>query len=160
MKQSALSKSIREQLHNPFARSVSFGLLIASVATTSPAFAGPEDGQVVSGVGTITQGIDTTLITQGSDRIAIDWRSFNVAEGESVRFDQPTSAAVALNRILDQNPSQIFGAIDANGHVYLLNPNGIVFGVNARVDVNTLVASSLNLSLGDFEAGNLELSEL
>src|SRR5690606_30857868 len=68
----------------------------------------------------------------------------------------PSADAAALNRILDQNPSRIFGALDANGHVYLVNPNGIVFGESARIDVGSLIASSLELSLEDFVAGRYE----
>ena len=63
-----------------------------------------------------------------------------------------------MNRITGKNPSQILGALQSNGKVFLINPNGIVFGAGSRVDVNGLVASSLNLSDADFLAGNLKFS--
>src|SRR5690606_18318093 len=128
--------------------SVSFAVGLALFAHT--AAAGPEGGEIVLGSGTISQDAGTTLITQGSDRRASDWRWFDVAAGEVVRFDQPSASAAALNRIFDQNPSAIFGALEANGHVYLLNPSGIVFGESARVDVGALIASSLDLALDAF----------
>jgi filamentous hemagglutinin family protein len=105
-------------------------------------WAEPKGGEVVSGEGTISLEGLNTRIDQASNRLAIDWQSFNVAANESVRFVQPSSASVALNRIFDQNPSQIFGAIDANGRVFLMNPNGMVFGVNSRINVAGLLASS------------------
>src|SRR6185503_3055811 len=113
----------------------------------------------VNGVGSIDQtDPSATLITQGSERLGIDWQSFNVAEHESVRFDQPSSSAIALNRIFDQNPSLILGALDANGHVFLINPNGMVFGEGAQINVAGLVASSLDLSQEDFAAGNFNFA--
>jgi len=145
------------------ARSGSFllGASMALASISTPAIAGPEGGQVVSGAGTITQpGANSTLITQGSHRLGLEWQSFNIAENESVRFDQPSSQAVALNRILDQNASQILGALDANGHVYLINPNGIVFGETAVINVGALLASSLDISLDDFNAGNYDFEAL
>jgi len=126
--------------------------IAAALAPT--AFAGPEGAQIVAGAGTISQtDAATTLITQSSDRLAIDWQSFNVGVNETVRFEQPSAQAAALNRIFDQNPSSILGAVEANGRVYLLNPNGMVFGTTARINVGALIASSLNLDVDDFAAG-------
>src|SRR5262245_44685095 len=76
-------------------------LPICSALGTSSAFAGPEGGQIVSGAGSITQSGGSTVVTQGTERLGVDWRSFNVGETESVRFDQPSSSSVALNRIFD-----------------------------------------------------------
>src|SRR5262245_41533596 len=86
--------------------------------------------------------------------MSIDWRSFNLASDESVRFRQPDSSSAVLNRILDTNPSGIRGHIDANGRVFLMNPHGIVFGPGSRVNVNALVASSLSIDTDDFMRGD------
>ena len=130
-----------------------------AAALAPAAYAGPEGGQIVAGNGAITQtDAATTLITQSSDRLAIDWQSFNVGVNETVRFEQPSAQAAALNRIFDQNPSSILGAVEANGRVYLLNPNGMVFGTTARINVGALIASSLNLNVDDFVAGRNELA--
>jgi filamentous hemagglutinin family protein len=131
--------------------------IAAALAPT--AYAGPEGGQIVAGSGAITQtDAATTLITQSSDRLAIDWQSFDVGVNERVRFEQPSAQAAALNRIFDQNPSAILGALEANGHVYLLNPNGMVFGSTARIDVGALIASSLDLTVSDFVAGRYDFA--
>src|SRR5262249_21488260 len=98
------------------------------------------------------------VITQGSERLGINWQSFNVAPSESVNFNQPSSSSVALNRIFDQSPSQILGSLNANGQVFLINPNGLVFGAGAQVNVGGLIASSLDISLNDFMNGHNEFN--
>ncbi len=121
--------------------------------------AGPSGGVVVGGQGSISNpNSSTTLIDQTSRQLRLDWNSFNITSGELVRFIQPTSSAVALNRIFDQNPSQIFGRLDANGMIVLINPNGIVFGRSSQVNVGALVASSLDLTSWNPTTGHLSLS--
>jgi filamentous hemagglutinin family protein len=158
---SVRSKAARPQnlQHPVMLKKSSLFVAIASLLGGHAATAGPEGGQVVNGVGSITQtDASSTLISQGSDRLGINWQSFNVAEHESVRFEQPSSTSIALNRIFDQNPSQILGALDANGHVFLINPNGMVFGEGAQINVAGLVASSLDLSQEDFAAANFKFT--
>ena len=130
---------------------VGFALAMVSAG---PAIAGPTGGEVVGGEGSITRDGALTQIDQTTGRISINWDTFDVAANETVRFVQPSSSAVALNTIFDQNASQIFGTIDANGRVLLINPNGMIFGRTAQVNVAGLVASSLNISTADFMAGN------
>ncbi|MGH8401871.1 MAG: filamentous hemagglutinin N-terminal domain-containing protein, partial [Gammaproteobacteria bacterium] len=133
-------------------------LLCLAVCSTS-VLAGPQGGQVVAGQGDISKPSNTTtLINQQSNRLVIDWTSFNVAPNETVQFNQPSVSAAALNRILGQDPSQIFGSIIANGQVYLLNPNGIIFGKTAMVNVGGLFATGLNISNSDFMSGNLKFA--
>lgn len=95
------------------------------------------------------------VITQTAKAATLDWQKFNISAGSSVRFAQPSSDAVALNRIYDANPSVINGALKANGQIYLINKNGIVFDKNAQVDVNTLVASTLDIKDAVYEQGIL-----
>ncbi|MCP5144795.1 MAG: filamentous hemagglutinin family protein [Gammaproteobacteria bacterium] len=87
-------------------------------------------------------------IEQVLDRQIYNWRTFNIGAEDSVVFHQPSSTSVALNRVLDpaQRVSEIAGNLQANGQVYLINPNGVVFKGDARVDVNSLLASSLALN--------------
>jgi len=101
---------------------------------------------VVSGTGTITQSGNTTDIRQSSADVSIDWQSFNIGSQATVDFLQPSASAVAVNRILGNNGSQILGHLDANGQVYLINPNGIIFGHGAQVNVGGMVASTLDVS--------------
>ncbi|WP_227816851.1 two-partner secretion domain-containing protein [Nitrogeniibacter aestuarii] len=94
-------------------------------------------------------------IDQHSDKAVVNWSSFNVGRDATVRFNQPSSSAAILNRIWDSRASEIYGHLEANGQVYLINRNGILFGRSATVNVASLVASALNISDDLFEAGFL-----
>ncbi|NNL99653.1 MAG: filamentous hemagglutinin N-terminal domain-containing protein, partial [Gammaproteobacteria bacterium] len=127
--------------------------------------AGPEGGTVVGGAATISRpDAATTIINQASHNVAIDWDKFNIGANERVQFAQPGRSASALNRIFDQNPSRILGRLDANGRVVLLNPNGVFFGPNARVNVGALTAAGAKLGDDQLQAfldsGRLKLQAL
>ncbi|MPW09345.1 filamentous hemagglutinin N-terminal domain-containing protein [Paraburkholderia sp. CNPSo 3155] len=106
---------------------------------------GPSGGQVVSGFGTIIQSGTTTTIQQGSRTLQLNWRSFDVGADQTVNFVQPGRSALAVNRIFSSTASQIFGHLNANGQVWLINPNGVLFGPSARVNVGGIVASTLDV---------------
>jgi filamentous hemagglutinin family protein len=114
-------------------------------AAFNPAWAAPQDGRVTSGQGVISQDGKTTTIVQSTNRLSINWQSFGIAADETVQFKQPSASAIALNRVIGNDPSQIFGRLNANGRVYLINPNGILFGAGAQVNVGGLVASTLDV---------------
>ncbi|MCZ8257588.1 MAG: filamentous hemagglutinin N-terminal domain-containing protein, partial [Polaromonas sp.] len=97
---------------------------------------------------------NTTTINQSSQRVAIDWTSLSTAANEALRFNQPNAAAIALNRITGSSPSELLGSLTANGQVFILNPNGVLFGAGSQVNVGGLVASTLSMSNADFMAGN------
>ncbi len=118
--------------------------LAALSLTAAVAQAGPTGGQVVSGTGQISSTGNTTTVTQSSQNLSLNWQTFNIAPQETVDFVQPSSSAVAVNHILGNNGSQILGHLNANGQVYLINPNGIYFGAGSQVDVGGLVASTLD----------------
>lgn len=131
--------------------------IAAQMIFSAGAQAAPNGGTVVGGDGIIEQsGVDTTII-QNTDHLAIDWESFNIAAEERVQFIQPDADSVALNRILGNEASQIFGRLDANGHVILMNPNGVLFGEGASVNVGGLVATGLNINADDFMNGEFVL---
>ncbi len=88
----------------------------------------------------------------------INWRAFSIGSNEITRFIQQSSASSVLNRVVGADPSVILGALQSNGRVFLINPNGILFGAGAQIDVAGLVASTLNLSNGDFAAGRLRFT--
>jgi filamentous hemagglutinin family protein len=113
----------------------------------------PAGGKVVAGNAVIAQSGAALNINQNSNRAAIDWQSFNLGSQASVNFNQPGAGSVTLNRVLDSNPSQIFGRITAPGQVFLSNPNGVYFGPSASVDVGGLVATTHSISNDDFMAG-------
>ncbi|MEO8936551.1 MAG: filamentous hemagglutinin N-terminal domain-containing protein, partial [Burkholderiaceae bacterium] len=124
----------------------------------SQAHALPVGGNVSAGAATIVNGPATTTIHQTTPNAAINWNSFSIGSAEAVHFVQPSSSAVALNRVVGADPSNILGTLSANGKVFLINPNGILFGKGASVNVAGLVASTLNVSDGDFMAGRYKFS--
>ena len=145
----AVAKITGRRGNSEHRRIVSIGGAAAAVLTMTLAplaYAGPSGGQVVSGKGSISQSGNTTTIDQSSQNLSINWLSFNIAPQQTVDFVQPSSTAIAVNQILGNSGSQILGHLDANGQVYLINPNGILFGQGAQVNVGGLVASTLNLS--------------
>ncbi|MDP2170848.1 MAG: filamentous hemagglutinin N-terminal domain-containing protein [Rhodocyclaceae bacterium] len=121
-------------------------------------FALPVDGVVTAGGASFSSTANSTTITQSSQNVAINWQSFSIGAGEAVQFIQPNSSSVALNRVLGADPSNIFGSLSANGKVFLVNPNGILFGHGSQVNVGGLVASTLNMTDSDFMAGNYNFS--
>lgn len=134
----------------------SVNLFFASVFLlyASNSLAGPSGGQITGGTGAITHSNLTTTIKQNSSSLAIYWDSFDVNSNEIVNYLQPSSSSIALNRILSQSGSQIHGQINANGQVVLVNPNGILFGESATINVGGLIASGLDISPNDFMNGN------
>src|SRR6185503_4994394 len=113
----------------------------------------PTGGRVVAGQAAISQAGAALTIQQNTARAAIDWQTFNIGASAAVVFSQPSASAIALNRVLGADPSQIFGRLSANGRVFLTNPNGILFAPGAQVDVGGLLASTLSMSTDDFMSG-------
>lgn len=117
--------------------------------------AGPTGEQVVGGSAQVGRPDGaTTVITQTSAHAIINWQQFNIAGSEFVQFLQPSSSAVVLNRVIGGSPSEIFGSIAANGRVFLINPNGVMFAPGARLDVAGLVATTFAIADDDFMAGD------
>lgn len=133
-------------------------LAAALALAAAQAAAAPQGGVVAAGTGSIATAGSTTTVQQGSERLVVNWQSFGIAAGETVRFDQPSATAVALNRVQGQDPSVLLGQLQANGRVFLLNPNGILFGASAQVEVGGLVASTLGMADADFLADRWVLS--
>lgn len=124
------------------------------------AFALPTGGTVVSGTAdilTFDNGKQMS-INQHTDKLITNWNDFSVNRGQTVTFSQPTKTSVALNRVIGVNGSNIQGQINANGQVFLINPNGVVFGNNAQVNVGGLVASTQNITDANFTAGNYKFA--
>ncbi|MCF6363516.1 MAG: filamentous hemagglutinin N-terminal domain-containing protein [Gammaproteobacteria bacterium] len=132
--------------------------VLALALAAGAALAAPEGGRITAGSGSIQQvSPNTTQINQTSNSLSIDWQSFDVAPQETVRFVQPGRDAAVLNRIFDQKPSEIFGRIEANGRVFLMNPNGLVFGAGSVINVGALVATSLSLDANELNAADYRL---
>ena len=134
------------------------GLLAPSSAQTPPSSALPPNAlplgaQVQAGSATVTSSGASMVVNQTSQQLITNWSSFNVGSGASVEFVQPNVSAAALNRVVGTDVSQIQGQLKSNGQVFIVNPNGVIFGAGARVDVGGLTASTLNISDADFLAG-------
>ena len=126
--------------------------LMLSFATNG--FAIPLGGTVAAGAASISSSKNSVTISQSTQNTVINWQSFNIGQSESVNFLQPNNSSVALNRVTGYDPSTILGSLSANGKVFLINPNGILFGKSAQVNVGGLVASTLNITDTNFMAGN------
>ena len=124
------------------------------VAAPAQAQSLPSGGSVAAGSATIAAGNQTVTVNQSSQNVVLNWQSFSIGKDNAVVFVQPNSSAVALNRVVGPDPSNIFGTLTANGNVFLVNSNGIVFGKDASVNVGGLVASTLDISDTDFMGGH------
>ncbi|MGL5838750.1 MAG: beta strand repeat-containing protein, partial [Sphingorhabdus sp.] len=135
---------------------LSASTFLAPIALAAPAFAQslPTGGNVAAGTATIgTPTATSQTVTQTSNRAVVNWTSFNVANGNSVIFVQPDASAATLNRVTGTTGSTIAGLIQANGSVYLINPNGIQITNSGTVNVGRgFVASSLDITNDDFMA--------
>lgn len=118
----------------------------------------PTGGVVSSGRATLGGTAAQMTVTQTTPHVVLNWQSFGIQAGESVQFVQPDSHSVALNRVMGADPSNILGNLSSNGQVFLVNPNGILFGPNASVNVGGLVASTLNIGDADFMSGYYRFS--
>ena len=113
-------------------------------SVTFAAAANPTGGTVQSGSATFNTTGSTLTVNAGNNSV-INWQSFNIGAGERTIFNQPSASSVVWNRINDPNPSQIFGTIQANGIVVLLNSSGFYFGPGSFVSAAGLVVSSANI---------------
>ncbi|EAP4203362.1 filamentous hemagglutinin N-terminal domain-containing protein, partial [Salmonella enterica subsp. enterica serovar Poona] len=134
------------------------GLVISLFPGMSLAAGLPTGGQVVGGQGSISTSGNQMTIHQQTQNMTTNWQSFNIGKNNTVQFVQPDSSSVALNRVTGTSGSQIMGTLKANGQVFILNPNGVLFGKDARVNVAGLVASTKNINTADFMKGQYTLS--
>ncbi|HEV2111569.1 MAG TPA: filamentous hemagglutinin N-terminal domain-containing protein, partial [Gammaproteobacteria bacterium] len=157
-----LLASVKEALTDIRLRRPLGQLAAAGVGAIAPfaVLASPTGGQVVGGQASISNpGANATLVKQTSQNAVINWQQFSVGANQYVQFLQPDSSAVVLNRVIGGNPSSILGNISANGQVFLINPNGILFGRGAVLDVSGLVASTQDISTADFMAGRYNFTK-
>jgi filamentous hemagglutinin family protein len=126
----------------------------------SQAIALPIHDQTVAGGVRLDQTQPNQLnIHQDTSKAIVNWDQFDIGAQETVNIYQPTDHSILLNRVLDADPSQILGNLNANGHVWLLNPNGVMFGENARVDVGGILATTAGISDQNFLSGNYDFTQ-
>lgn len=112
----------------------------------------PVDPAVVHGSATIDT-VGNQMTVTNSPNAIINWQDFSIGANHGVHFQQPDGTSQVLNRVVGDDPSHILGSLSSNGGVWLINPHGVLFGQNARIDVGGLVASTLDISNIDFMAG-------
>ena len=118
----------------------------------------PTQGKIVAGSGSISTQGQAMTINQSTSKMVTDWGSFSIGAGNTVNIVQPDSSAISLNRVMGSDVSSIQGALNANGKVFLINPNGIIFTKTSQVNVGGLVASTLNMATSDFMSGKFSFS--
>ena len=136
-------------------------LFLSLYLTLAPgfAFALPSDPTVRNGSVSFNQVDSKTLnIIQSSDKAIIDWNSFNIQKNEATHFQLPSANSINVSRVTGGVSSSIFGTLTSNGKLMLINPNGILFGKDSRVDVNGLVATTSDINNSDFISGNYHFS--
>jgi filamentous hemagglutinin family protein len=118
--------------------------------------AGVSGGTVVAGQAAITQDASTLNVNTLTDRTIINWNGFSIGAGETANFIQPGANSAVLNRVTTQNnPSAIFGAMNSNGNVILVNPSGILVGAGGVINTNGFTASVLDIPNNEFLKGGV-----
>ncbi len=128
-------------------------IVSALVTSVTLSFASPSGGVVTSGNANISQSGIVTNINQSSQKVSINWNTFSINKNEIVNFNQPNVNSITLNRVIGNERSIINGALNANGQVWILNSNGVLFGKNASVNTSGLLATTASLSDEAFQAG-------
>lgn len=134
---------------------LTFGILLGLISSQA-AYANPNGAQVVNGQVNIAHPDPNTLAITNSNGAIINWQQFSIQQNEITKFIQSGATSAILNRVVGQDPSAILGQLLSNGRVFLINPNGIVFGPNSIVDTAGLIASTLNMTDEDFINQNLK----
>lgn len=132
-------------------------LIAAAISTTlaSQASANPQGPSVVAGAANISSTASGQMLISNTPGAIINWQGFSISRDEITRFVQQNAGSAVLNRVIGNQRSDIFGKLLSNGRVFLVNPNGIVFGEHAIIDTAGLIASSLDISDADFIAGKM-----
>ena len=132
------------------------GLVLAvHAALAGAAWALPQDATVVNGQVAINRATPGALQITASNGAIINWKQFSIGASETTQFIQPNASSAVLNRVVGSTASQLLGQLKANGSVFLINPNGIVVGGGARIDTQSFIASTLDMTDSDFLAGKL-----
>ncbi|MBU2578337.1 filamentous hemagglutinin N-terminal domain-containing protein, partial [Patescibacteria group bacterium] len=123
-------------------------------------FALPEGGTVVAGQAQIaTPDALNMTINQSTSKTIIDWQKFGINQLEAVQFFQPGASSIALNRVVGIDPSIINGLLSANGRIFVINPNGLLVGPTGQINVNSFLASTLDIANEDFLSDRFVFSQ-
>ena len=110
------------------------------------AYGAPSGGKVEAGSAAILNAAKEVNITSTTKNNVISWQDFSIAKDETVKFDGGNKTNNYLNIIRGANTSQIDGKIEGGNDVYIVNPNGVIFGKGASVNVGNLYVSTRYVS--------------
>ncbi|PTY01512.1 hypothetical protein DB346_12225 [Verrucomicrobia bacterium LW23] len=127
--------------------------LVAWIALPPAAWSNPSGGTVRTGSATVSGGPGNLTVHQSSGRAIIHWNDFSINKGETTTFVQPGVNSATLNRVTGGATSNINGMLNANGKLYLVNPNGVVIGTSGRVNAAGFTASTHDVTDSEFMAG-------
>lgn len=140
---------------------VAVGSLAFASATMAADYELPTGATVVGGAATFAgSGVNNENLTinQSTNRVIINWNTFNIGADASVEFKQLGADSLAVNRVSDDGQfSRINGRLTANGQVMILDPNGVIFGGGSMIDVGAIIASTGNVDDARVMAGDLAL---
>ena len=125
-------------------------IFLLLIVQTEFCFTNPSGESIINGDVSISRDGASTTIDQSSNKAIINWKEFSINEKETTNFIQPSSASSTLNRVVGDNISQIFGTLNANGKVFLLNEKGILIGPNGKINTGSFIATTLKLSNEDY----------
>ena len=117
------------------------------------ALANPFGAAVVAGSASVSSNGSTLTINQATNRAIINWQGFSISPGELTQILQPGSSSAILNRVTGGNPSALLGTLQSSGQVFLINPNGILVGPGAQINVGGFTASTLDIDNAQFMRG-------
>lgn len=128
------------------------GLLLSTAVCAAPPVNALPIGETIAGGSAIfNRNITNQLsVVQQSEKLITNWNSFDIGSTAQVNFTQPNALSIALNRINNGSPTEIFGQLNANGQVFVVNPSGVVFGAASQVNVGGLLASTFSITDTDF----------
>ena len=134
-------------------------MIVAGALAPVPAGANPTGGVVVAGTASITQPGAGTLLVRNASGTVINWKAFSIGAGETTIFDQTSAASWVLNRVTGSDVSRIYGHLQSNGKVFLVNQNGIFVGRGALIDTAGFVGSTLGIGDADLAEGRLRFAK-
>ncbi|WP_374581737.1 YDG domain-containing protein [Pseudoduganella sp.] len=138
------------------AASLALGAASGSALAAPPANALPTGMRLVAGQAGVSVKGNSMTVSQATQQAIMNWQGFDIGANAQVRFNQPNASSVALNRVVGGEATTILGKLSSNGKVFLVNPQGVLFGAGAQVDVGGLVATSLGLSDQSFLSGSYQ----
>ncbi|MDX1668633.1 MAG: filamentous hemagglutinin N-terminal domain-containing protein, partial [Limnobacter sp.] len=125
-----------------------------ALAMSGAVHANPQGLSVAAGQASATA-LGSLMEIRNTPGAILNWQQFNIEAGETTRFIQDSAASAVFNRVTGGDASKILGTLQSNGQVFLINPNGILFGAGAVVDTAGFLASTLAATDADLLAGRL-----